>query len=505
MIRNVIFSLLALSLVLPVAAQKKAAAKKAAPKAAAKEAPAPVQPAAPAAAAPANAEEHSIDTAAANKYGVSEELVESLKRKRVLNDKDFEKKKEGGFVTGLPLVNSDPNTGFGYGARLYYFYNGEKQDPLFRRTPYRHQIYAQFFQTTFGYQYHELNWDSPYIMNSLFRVRSALVFEKNIWANYFGTGARTMGAVSDGYFASIGQPGMYEKYTDYNNDLRKVTNGSTNSGFNRYSFERPAAVAFLERDFFGGIVRPQFGVHIGKYNIRDLEGTKVQADGGEATSGKTLLGLENQAGLVRGYDGGWHNLVRFGIAIDTRDYEPDPNKGQMFEAIVETSNKAYGSQFNFTRYTVSEKFFYSPFEKLVDLVIAGRAAYTQAVGDVPFYSLDQFTSTERIYQGGLGGLRSLRGYKASRFMATNMALANLELRWTMFDFTVAGQRFAPIFVPFFDIDSAFDQPKDISTSVWRYAYGAGIRIAWNQATIIMVDYAMSKEDSNMFINFSHIF
>ncbi|HNA80303.1 MAG TPA: DUF5982 domain-containing protein, partial [Turneriella sp.] len=136
MIRNVIFSLLALSLVLPVAAQKKAAAKKAAPKAAAKEAPAPVQPAAPAAAAPANAEEHSIDTAAANKYGVSEELVESLKRKRVLNDKDFEKKKEGGFVTGLPLVNSDPNTGFGYGARLYYFYNGEKQDPLFRRTPY---------------------------------------------------------------------------------------------------------------------------------------------------------------------------------------------------------------------------------------------------------------------------------------------------------------------------------------------------------------------------------
>jgi hypothetical protein len=501
MIRNAILSLLALILAMPLAAQKKAAAKKAA------KAPAPAvaAPAQPATAAPAKAEEPAIDAAAVKKYGVSEELVESLKRKRVLNDKDFEKKKEGGFVTGLPLLNSDPNTGFGYGARLYYFYNGEKQDPLFRRTPYRHQVYAQFFQTTFGYQYHELNWDSPYILNSLFRVRSAIVFEKNIWANYFGTGARTMGAVSDGYFASIGQPGMYEKYSDYNNDLRKVTNGTTNSGFNRYSFERPAAVAFFERDFFGGIVRPQFGVHIGKYNIRDLEGSKVQADGGEAVSNKTLLGLENQAGLVRGYDGGWHNLARVGLTIDTRDFEPDPNKGQMFEAIVETSNKGFGSQFNFTRYTVSQRVFYSPFEKLVDLVIAGRAVYTQAVGDVPFYSLDQFSSTERIYQGALGGLRSLRGYKASRFMATNMALANLELRWTMFDFTVAGQRFAPIFVPFFDIGSAFDQPKDISTSIWRYSYGAGLRIAWNQATIIMVDYAMSKEDSNLFINFNHIF
>jgi outer membrane protein assembly factor BamA len=86
-----------------------------------------------------------------------------------------------------------------------------------------------------------------------------------------------------------------------------------------------------------------------------------------------------------------------------------------------------------------------------------------------------------------------------------MALANLEFRWTMFDFTVAGQNFAPIFVPFFDIGSPFDTPKDISSSVWRYSYGAGLRIAWNQATIIMVDYARSQEDSNMFINFNHIF
>jgi hypothetical protein len=493
------------SLFYPVAAQKKVAAKKAAAKAPVKEAPEPATPPTPTTETSPATQEPAIDAAAAKKYGVSEELLESLKRKRVLSDKDFEKKKEGGFITGLPLINSDPNTGIGYGARLYFFYNGQKEDPLFRRTPYRHQVYAQFFQTTFGYQYHELNWDAPYIMNSLFRVRSAIVFEKNIWANYFGTGARTMGAVSDGYFASIGQPGMYEKYADYNNELRKVINGTTNSAFNRYSFERPAVVAFFERDFFGGIVRPQFGVHIGRYNIRDLEGSKVQADGGEAISNKTLLGIENQAGLVRGYNGGWHNLARVGLTIDTRDFEPDPNKGQMFEAIVETSNKGFGSQFNFTRYTVSQRVFYSPFEKLVDLVIAGRAVYTQAVGDVPFYSLDQFSSTERIYQGALGGLRSLRGYKASRFMATNIALANLELRWTMFDFTFLGQRFAPIFVPFFDIGSAFDQPKDISTSIWRYAYGAGLRIAWNQATIIMVDYAMSKEDTNLFINFNHIF
>jgi len=498
--RKILMSLLVLALGAPTAfAQKKKPAKAPAKKAAPAAAPAAPVVAAPA--APENAEQPDIDEATAKKYDVSAELVESLKRKRVLNDKDFAKKKEGGFFTGLPLLNSDPNTGFGYGARVFFFQNGQKEDPLFRRTPYRHQVYAQFFQTTYGYQYHELNWDSPYIMNSLFRVRSALVFEKNIWANYFGTGARTMGALN---FNNL----TYDKYAEYNDFLRKIdtANGdATNSAYNRYSYERPAAVAFFERDFFGGIVRPQFGVHIGKYNIRDLQGTKVQASGGEGTSNATLLGIENQAGLVRGYDGGWHNLGRAAIAIDTRDYEPDPNKGQLFEFISEFSNKAYGSQFNFARYTISEKVYYSPFEKYVDLVLAGRVAYTQAVGDVPFYSLDQFGSTERIYQGGLGGLRSLRGYKASRFMATNMALANFEVRWTTFDFEVAGQRFAPILVPFFDIGSAFDKPGDIQKSAWRYSYGMGLRLAWNQATIIIVDYAISKEDSNMFINFNHIF
>ncbi|MFO1471393.1 MAG: DUF5982 domain-containing protein [Turneriella sp.] len=447
------------------------------------------------------------------KHHHSEELMESLKNKKYLNDHDFAKKKEGGFFTGLPLVNSDPNTGIGYGARVFYSYNGEKDDPIFRRTPYRTQLYAQFFQTTNGYQYHEINLDAPYIGNSLYRLRTALVFEKNTWANFYGTGSRSMNALGSDFNNGAK---TYDKYADYNNELRKVdSTGLTNSAYNHYSYERPALVAMVERDLFGGIVRPQFGMQVGKYNINDLMNREVQADkttlaDGSVTADKginkgTLLTQYNQAGLINGYNGGFNNVVRVGIAIDTRDFEPDPNKGQLFEAIAEVSNRAYGSEFNYARYTVAEKFFFSPFEKFVDLVFAGRAAYTQSVGDVPFYTMNQFSSTERTYQSALGGLRSLRGYKENRFVANNIALANLELRWTMFDFTVLGQHFAPILVPFFDIGSAFDQPKDVSTSVWRYAYGAGLRIAWNQATIIMVDYAMSKEDTNMFINFSHIF
>jgi hypothetical protein len=466
----------------------------AAPRKAPPKKPAAAVPAAAAAAAETKTE------APPTKHYVSEELMESIKNKRYLNDHDFERKKGGVNITGLPLINSDPNTGIGYGARLYLFNNGEKEDPLFRRTPYRQRVYAQFFQTTNGYQYHELNFDSPYIGNTLYRLRASLVFEKNTWANFFGIGASTLNPLN-------GNGTSFDKYADYYSEINKIdAAGNTNAAFTKYSYTRPAGVLTLERDLFGGIVRPQFGVQVGKYTINDLYNSQVKTDSGSnATSNKTLLTNACEAAAVQGCAGGWNNTVRVGFAIDTRDFEPDPNKGQLFEAIAEVSNKAYGSEFNYARYTLSEKVFFSPFPQFADVVLAGRVAYTQSVGDVPFYAMNQISSTENTYLAALGGLRSLRGYKDSRFVANNMALANFEIRWTMFDFTVLGQNFAPILVPFFDIGSPFDTPQKFTSSVWRYSYGAGIRIAWNQATIIMVDYARSQEDSNMFINFNHIF
>ncbi|EMO60263.1 hypothetical protein LEP1GSC133_0165 [Leptospira borgpetersenii serovar Pomona str. 200901868] len=40
--------------------------------------------------------------------------------------KDLNNKKEGWYPTGLPLVNSDPNEGIGYGIRVYGYNNGKK-------------------------------------------------------------------------------------------------------------------------------------------------------------------------------------------------------------------------------------------------------------------------------------------------------------------------------------------------------------------------------------------
>lgn len=113
-----------------------------------------------------------------------------MRDKRRMNAAGIADKREGSYLTGLPLLNSDPDTGFGFGARVEWFDNGSRDDVIFEATPYRHRLYAQAFFTTSGYQYHTLDYDAPYLKGSPFRLRAALIYEKSTAANYYGLGER---------------------------------------------------------------------------------------------------------------------------------------------------------------------------------------------------------------------------------------------------------------------------------------------------------------------------
>ena len=60
-------------------------------------------------------------------------------------------------------------------------------------------------------------------------------------------------------------------------------------------------------------------------------------------------------------------------------------------------------------------------------------------------------------------------------------------------------------VPFLDIGRVFDTPKQTTLAGWKRTQGGGLRIGWNEATILMMDYGFSDEDSGLYINFNHIF
>jgi hypothetical protein len=430
-------------------------------------------------------------------------LPDFMRNKQRMTASDLADKTEGGYFTGLPLINSDPDTGIGFGARVIYFQNGPRDDVMFGATPYRYRLYGQAFFTTNGYQFHTIDLDAPYLADLPLRLRASLVYEKNTAANYFGLGDRSLSRL-----AFPGSSDHFASMSDYTTALRHLQpDGTAYTRFNQYVLERPKANVTLERDFFGGVVRGLVGLSIGYVNVRQWTGDAIDADVATKEA-PTRLDTECNAGLVIGCGGGVDNTLRAGIAYDTRDYEPDPNSGVFVELNGTFSGKYTLSKYDWARLTFSPRVYYSPFPKLADLVIAARFVGQIQSAGTPFYELNQLSFADYDREG-LGGLRTIRGFAQDRFVGPVVALANLEVRWTFdeFDLKVGAKRqhFALMLAPFIDVGRVFDSISDLELKRFRNGQGAGFRIAWNQATIIAIDYGVSREGSNLYINFNHPF
>jgi hypothetical protein len=51
----------------------------------------------------------------------------------------------------------------------------------------------------------------------------------------------------------------------------------------------------------------------------------------------------------------------------------------------------------------------------------------------------------------------------------------------------------------------FDRVSETSLKHWARGQGAAFRVAWNEATIISMDYGFSEEDTGLYVTFNHIF
>jgi outer membrane protein assembly factor BamA len=340
------------------------------------------------------------------------------------------------------------------------------------------------------------------------RVRGSLYFEKNIAANYFGTGEQAMARL-----AFPGTDRAFASQSEYADALRALRpDGTSVTRYDQYVLQRPVATATVERDFLGGMVRGLVGFTASYVSIDQWTGQSVRADDAatgrtdvDAVQATTRLQQDCDAGRVRGCAGGFNNALKLGVAFDTRDFEPDPNSGFFVDFTTEMSGRPIGSEFDWVRATFSPRVYFSPFPKLTDLVIAGRLVGSVQTADTPFFAMPDLSFTDTNRQG-LGGLRTLRGFKQNRFIGRVAALANLEIRWTFVEFNVTRrQHFALMLAPFLDVGRVFDSIDDFALRGFRNGQGAGLRIAWNQATIVVADYGISREGSSLYINFNHPF
>ena len=425
--------------------------------------------------------------------------------RRPLDPLDYAQKQEGGYFTGLPLVNYDSNTGLGLGARGYYYYNGARSDPRFAYTPYLHRLFLQAFFTTGGLQYHWLDIDTRSILGSPYLFRGQFMFQRNLDQHYFGIGARTREPLS-----SSRSPQQFEHFDDYQAELDRIDElGQTRSRYDSYRFLQPLALLSVERPFWGGRLRPMLGLGVSYNQIDDYTGKLVtvsSADGGElrAPMGPTRLSEDCQAGLIVGCQGGWNNFLRFGLSFDTRDYEPDPNHGVFVDAALDVGSAVVGSKYDWVRGMLTPRAYVSLLGDLTDLVLAARATLQVQSRSTPFFGMNLIPYTEEP-RSGLGGLRTLRGFKQDRFVGPVMTLFNAELRWTFARLEALHQSFGLLVVPFIDLGSVYDRVADLSLAGWKRDQGLALRAAWNMATIITVEYAVSEEDSGFYVNFNHMF
>lgn len=411
-----------------------------------------------------------------------------------LSEDTLAKKKEGYYVTGLPLVNFSSDDGIGYGVRLYLYNNGNKTDAYFDSTPYFMQMYLQYFATTKGVQYHELNFDFPYLMGTKFRVKTAFVYNVELNANYFGQGAD---AANDKLSTpvSLGSVKTFSKYADYQD---YIDDNENYYKYYNYQIYKPKYYIYLFRDLTDEL-KLMIGAEIKYINIYTWKGH--HHDGSE----QVITKLDEDRNKLTGTNGGWTNFVRFGIGYDTRDFEPDPNKGYYFDYSIEAASGIIGSEYNFIKNNVQAQYYFSPVKKLR---FGFRVGYTASAYDIPFYEEDWFGFALNRRQG-LGSNRTLLGYKKSRFVGRTMTCASFEPRWQFAEVSGAGQRFAFNLLGFIDTgnvyDDSFDPFSDPRFSDYKVTYGGGLVIAWNLSTIVHFLYGKSKEDSSISIDFEYKF
>jgi outer membrane protein assembly factor BamA len=413
----------------------------------------------------------------------------SIADEKRLSDEDLRNKKEGHYITGAPEVSSDPINGFGYGAEGSIYFNGKRSDPFFDYTAYRAKIAFVVFNTTKNEREFLVNLDVPYIFNSKWRLRVDVGYEADPNLLYFGVTEKSLSGLSyypNGDSSKAPLPNV--KYSDYQQNALVGENQYYNTFFWREGLLNVTA----ERSYFDSKVRALVGFEIAHVNMTTFQGNSLLRN--DVDQGKTL-----------GLGKGWLSILQAGLVYDTRDLEPDPSHGIFAEVTNELSLKSLGSRYNFNKTFIN----FSGFNKILPsvfdrLIFAGRISMGYLSFDGPFFEYQDQWSSEGSIEG-LGGSRTLRGFKQGRFVARAMSFTNFELRWRFAQTELFNQHFAFSAVPFFDTGGVWDKLSNLNFNNLRYSEGLGLRIAWNVSTILRFDYAISKEDKQFFFNLSHAF
>jgi len=431
---------------------------------------------------------------------------------RRLNAADLAKKREGAFFTGIPDISSDPVAGQGFGVRGAVFFNGKRSDPLFAYTPYRAKIKIGTYITTVEAKELALQLDLPFAFGTRWRLKLDGKISDNPANLYFGLRDATLGPIT--LPSGTATFATYAAFDAARKTLRPGGSGEaarvTDALSNRFGEQELMLNLKADYALGGGKWRVLAGYEIQRLKYRTFAGRSADAidpmtgSSTSAPNGVSLLARDGSAGIAVGLAGGRVSILQQALLYDTRDFEPDPTRGIYFEVGNEYSAPVIGSQFSFNKLFSQVK----AFRRLPvgpRTVLAGRLGIGNIFGrNAPFFEFqDQWSPDGSV--NALGGSRSLRGYRANRFLARSLWFSNVELRTRVAETVLWRQRFALALVPFVDAGTVRDRWQALNLDRVRWSQGIGARVAWNQSTVISFDVARSSEDRLAFLGIGQAF
>jgi hypothetical protein len=206
-------------------------------------------------------------------------------------------------------------------------------------------------------------------------------------------------------------------------------------------------------------ISPSFYVGL-QYDLEHCKITEVEPGG--------IL----DSGDIVGNDGGTISGLGILLVQDNRDNIFFPKKGALLQAYVSLFSHAFGSDYNFQRYTFDLRQYVTVFSKHV---LAFQQSVNVTTGNVPFQWLSM-----------LGGPWAMRGYIQGRFRDKHLIFLQMEYRVPLFwRLSAAG---------FVGYGNVADNLKRFRLNDFKFTGGLGVRcqVDRKSGTNVRLDFGFAK-------------
>ena len=410
-----------------------------------------------------------------------------------------EKIKKGWNLGALPVVSYNSDLGFQFGALVNLYHYGDGS----RYPTYNHSLYFEASWYTKGSGIFRFYYDSKELIKGI-RTSVDISYIPDQTYSFYGF---------NGYEAVYNHDWEEEKSDEYRS---------------RVFYRQKREFTRVKLDFQGEICKNLnwlagfnfFYIYTTSVDIEHLNKNKDEEDKLPDIPG--LYDKYVDWGIIseEQKNGGMLTNAKLGLVYDTRDNEPNPNKGIWTEAILVAAPKPLSNMdHGFAKLIITHRQYFTLIKE--KLTFAYRiGAQSTISGTAPYYvePIMYMSKMNGAYSEGLGGSKTLRGILRNRVVGDGIVYGNFEFRWKFFKTQLFQQNLYFALSVFLDTgrvikdyevedktsDIVYDSPYtesdyfDFGSESFHNSVGGGLHIAMNQNFVLAVDWgkALNPQDGN---------